>query len=224
MCGRFTLTMPLERIAERFRAAMPSLHWNPRYNICPTERILAVRKIEQEPREIVPMQWGLVPHWATDPKTGYRMINARSETILEKPAYRGPFGRRRCLIPADGFYEWKRVGKVRQPYHFRVRGGALFAIAGLWDRWRNEEGEALESCTLITCAPNALMLEIHDRMPVILPEESWEDWLATPVEKAKNLVGLLKPYPADEMSGQAVRRLVNSTENDSPECILPPEP
>jgi len=168
------------------------------------------------------MRWGLVPSWARDAKSGPPMINARAETIATKPSFRTAFKKRRCLIPADGFYEWKRIegAKVKQPYHIRLANDRPFAFAGLWESRRGEEGDRLESCTIITCEPNTLTAGLHDRMPVILPADLYGPWLDPAIEDADALQGMLQPYPAEEMMAYPITTLVNSPRNESPECIV----
>ncbi|HYE74962.1 MAG TPA: SOS response-associated peptidase, partial [Blastocatellia bacterium] len=175
MCGRFTLHHTEDEIIERFAIAEVETDIGPRYNIAPSQNIAAI--IEHEHCTLKAFKWGLVPSWAKDPTIGHRMINARAETLAEKPSYKQALAKRRCLIPADGFYEWKKAKGGNQPYHIRRRDGELFAFAGLWETWKDENGEKLETCTIITTEPNELMSTIHDRMPVILKPEHEELWL-----------------------------------------------
>ena len=163
-------------------------------------------------------RWGLVPGWAKDPKMGNRMINARSETVAEKPAFKGAFQRRRCLIPADGFFEWKRNGKSRTPYHIHLTGHEPFAMAGLWERWRSADGDQLDSCAILTTRPNSLMETLHDRMPVILDSTAIESWLepSTPEDELKAMTA---PYPAEKMAAYPVSTRVNSPRHNDPECL-----
>ena len=191
----------------------------PDYNVPPGVDIWAVRNgSSSNSAQIARLRWGLVPRWAKDPKIGYRMINARSETVAEKPAFRSAFKQRRCLIPADGFYEWKRDGKDRQAYHIHLEDHAPFAMAGLWESWKSPDGDVLESCTILTTSPNKLMEPIHDRMPVILDDNQANDWLdpATPSEELKTMTA---PYPTEKMNAYPVSALVNSPRNNSPECL-----
>jgi putative SOS response-associated peptidase YedK len=164
------------------------------------------------------LRWGLVPSWADDPGIGARMINARSETAPEKPSFRSAFRRRRCLIPVDGFYEWKRENGSKQPYYFRIDGGRPFAFAGLWESW-NKDGE-IRSCTILTTTANDLVEEIHERMPVILPRDRYDAWL-DPEAEGEELAALLVPYPGDDLEAYPVSRFVNSPGNDDPRCIEP---
>ncbi len=220
MCGRFTLRTPAHALAEAFGVPeRPNLA--PRYNIAPTQAVAAVRRADGG-RELVMLRWGLIPAWAKDAVIGNRMINARAETVADKPAFRAAFRHRRCLIAADGFYEWRKTGGgAKQPYHIRLESGAPFAIAGLWERWRPPDGEAVESCTLITTAANALLAPIHDRMPVIVGPEDYDAWLDPEPPSAGALTALLRPYPADRMSAFAVSRVVNDPRNDTEACIAP---
>jgi putative SOS response-associated peptidase YedK len=223
MCARFTLVTPAEELAEAFQLEeIPSLE--PRYNIAPTQPIAAVRRDERRgKREFTSLRWGLIPSWAKDLKIGARMINARAETLSEKPAFREAFRERRCLIPADGFYEWRRVGSKKQPFYFRLRGGKPFAFAGLWERWEGQ-GAAVESCTLLTTDANDLLRPVHERMPVILDRKDYEMWLDSSVRGTERLQPLLKPYPQKEMDSYAVGLRVNSSKNDDPACIEPLAP
>lgn len=217
MCGRYMLASDGEAIAEESGLdAAPDVA--PRYNIAPSQPVLAVRGAEQG-REGVLLRWGLVPFWAKDPKIGYRMINARSETVAEKPAFRAAFRKRRCVVPADGYYEWRKTGDGKQPYFIFAGNGRCFGIAGLWEYWE-QDGNVIESCTLLTCAANARLAEIHDRMPVVLPGEAHARWL-DPGTSADALAELLQPAPEDAFEVQPVSTFVNKPANDSPACIEP---
>ncbi|HEX4953865.1 MAG TPA: SOS response-associated peptidase [Thermoanaerobaculia bacterium] len=220
MCGRYTLATPGDVIAQQFElAATPSLA--PRYNVAPTQEVPAVRAAKGGGRELAMMKWGLVPRWAEDPSIGNRLINARSETAAEKPSFRSAFKRQRCLVLADGFYEWqKAAGGVKQPFHIRLAGGGPFAFAGLWEHWQ-KEGQTVESCTLLTTGPNPLMAPIHDRMPVILDPTEYDLWLDPGQSDRARLEALLDPFPAERMEAWPVSRFVNSPTNDSPRCIEP---
>jgi putative SOS response-associated peptidase YedK len=172
VCGRYRLAVESEAIAEHF-GVEPDDAWKPRYNIAPTQNVIVVRQHQEEPKRLASrMRWGLVPFWAKDPSIGYRMINARAETIAAKAAFRDAVRKRRCLVPADGFYEWKKEGKTKSPFCFTMVDGRLFAFAGIWDSWRSPERQALETCSIITTTPNFLCADVHDRMPVILPEDA----------------------------------------------------
>jgi len=221
MCGRFTLTAPGQMLALQFDLPeVPALE--ARYNVAPTQPVAAVRIAPGgATRELVVLHWGLVPFWAKDPGIGARMINARSETVAEKPAFRHAFRRRRCLVAADGFYEWQKQNGGKQPYYIRVRSGGPFAIAGLWERWEGADGTSIGSCTLLTTTPNDLMRSLHDRMPVILPPADYARWLDPGFQDVERLLPLLRPYPSAEMEAYPVSRRVNNPDNDDPQCIEP---
>ena len=235
MCGRFTLTDPDQDLAVQFNLPqVPDI--KPRYNIAPTQPVAAVRVApdslvgERAPlREMAFLHWGLIPFWAKDPKIGARMINARSETAAEKPAFRAAFRRRRCLVVADGFYEWQKVNGGKQPFYIRLQGGEPFAFAGLWEFWKKSDAEdgngerAVESCTLLTTEPNDLLRPVHNRMPVILHPRDYDLWLDPDVQDPERLQSLLRPYPSEAMDAYAVSRWVNSPANDDPRCIEPLE-
>lgn len=224
MCGRFTLYHTLEELEERFAAEMVVAEGTEaRYNIAPTQDILVVT--QNGARHLQAYHWGLIPSWAKDPAIGNKMINARAETLAEKPSFRTALQRRRCLIPADGFYEWQDApdGKktTRTPMHIRLKDGGLFAFAGLWDEWHAPAGSPLRSCTIITTAPNAVTAPIHDRMPVILRPEDESLWLDHSVTQASDLTSLLIPYSAEAMEAYAVSRQVNAPTVDDAACIRP---
>ena len=218
MCGRFTLRTPPRDIAELFRLVdVPELH--PRYNIAPTQPVAAVRQIGQD-RELSLFQWGLIPSWAKDPRMGAQLINARAESIATKPSFRSAFRRRRCLIFADGFYEWQKTrAKTKQPFYIRLANDRLFAFAGLWEHWEGADSAAIESCTIITTDANDLLRPLHDRMPVILPEQEYGRWLDPQLDDPVKLQALLKPYPAEQMTAYPVSTFVNSPRSESPRCI-----
>lgn len=220
MCGRFTLAQPTAVLARLFDLEEPP-GGLARYNIAPSQPVLAVRVGQERQREWAWFQWGLVPSWAQDPTVGARLINARSETVAEKPAFRAAFRARRCLIPADGFYEWRKSNGRRQPYYICLREGSPFAFAGLWEHWEGPEGSVLESCTILTTQPNELIRPLHDRMPVILPPEAYERWLDPDWRKPEGLLSLLRPYPAEAMIAYPVRFLVNNPKNEGAELIKP---
>jgi putative SOS response-associated peptidase YedK len=221
MCGRFALVTPGPEIARLFNLdTIPT--FEARYNIAPTQVVVGVRATTDERRELAALLWGLVPHWAKDASIGSRMINARSETVAEKPAFRTPFRRRRCLIPADGYYEWaKTAAKQKQPYFIRFRDGEPFAFAGLWDAWEQGADAYIESCTLLTTEANALTRRIHDRMPVILRPQDFNLWLDPTVQRPERLVHLFAPYPSEEMEAFPVSLRVNNPSNDDPTCVEP---
>lgn len=217
MCGRYTLTTPGETLATLFDLPEPP-DFGPRYNIAPTQPVAIVTAASPALRVV---QWGLVPSWAKDPSIGARMINARSETAAEKPSFRAAFKRRRCLIPADGFYEWRKTSSgPKQPYWIALADKAPFAFAGLWEQWESPEG-FLESCTILTSAANALLAHVHDRMPVILPRDCYDRWLHTLETEARSLQSLLRPFDAAAMRAWPVSTTVNSPRNETPECVTP---
>jgi putative SOS response-associated peptidase YedK len=219
MCGRYTLKTPVEKLAEEFGFEASSVELPPNYNVAPTQQVAAVLE-EGGERHLELLRWGLIPSWADDPGIGSRMINARAETAPEKPSFRRAFRERRCLIPADGFYEWRRTNGAKQPYYIRMKEGRPFAFAGLWESWKDDGDPEIRSCTILTTGPNDLLAEIHDRMPVILPAGSYDAWL-DPEADRDELYGLLAPYPEDEMEAYPVSRFVNSPQNNDPRCIEP---
>jgi len=223
MCGRYTLTSSGDELALLFDLSeIPSLP--PRYNMAPTQQAAVVRVTAPgAPRHLDLLRWGLVPYWADDPKIGNRMINARSEGVADKPAYRSSFRKQRCLIPTDGFYEWKKEGKLKQPYHIRRKDRRPFAFAGLWSRWRPKEGgaEPLDTFTILTTDSNELIRPLHDRMPVILDPASFDLWLDPAVDDRARLQELLLPYDGSVMETVPVSRTVNSPAYDGPDCVAP---
>jgi putative SOS response-associated peptidase YedK len=221
MCGRFTLITPAEVVAEQFQLIeVPSL--SPRYNVAPTQPVAAVRPSPGNGgRELVLLRWGLVPFWAKDPAIGSRMINARSETVAQKPAFRAAFRRRRCLVPADGFYEWQRQDQGKQPFYIRLGNEKPFAFAGLWEHWEGPDETVIDSCTLLTTEPNDLIRLLHNRMPVILAPSDYDLWLDPGVQEAELLQPLLRPYPSENMIAYPISTWVNSPRNEGPQCIEP---
>ena len=247
MCGRYSLKTPADTLSELFQLTQsPSL--SPHYNIAPSRPIAIVRigkwsqtrlssnspptsisadrLIESDPisRECVLVRWGLIPSWAKDPSIGNKMINARAETVAEKPAFRGPLARSRCLVPADGYYEWQREGRMgqrKQPFYVRLRNWRPFAFAGLWERWAGPDGTIVESCAILTTEPNESLKHIHDRMPVILAEAEYDQWLDPAVRQAQLLQPLLRPYPPEEMTAHPVSLRVNDPAHDDAACIAP---
>jgi putative SOS response-associated peptidase YedK len=217
MCGRYTLVTPAKKLAEEFSLDASSVDLPPNYNVAPTQGVAAVLS-EGGERRLEILRWGLIPPWADDPQIGSRMINARAETAPEKPSFRRAFRERRCLIPADGFYEWKRTNGSKQPYYIHMKDERPFAFAGLWEGWNDNGGPAIRSCTILTTGPNALVAGVHDRMPVILPAGSYDAWLDPEAERDE-LAALLAPYPEDEMEAYPVSRFVNSPSNNDPRCI-----
>jgi putative SOS response-associated peptidase YedK len=220
MCGRFTLTLPLGQLELAFPWITPPAELAPRYNIAPSQEVAVVPNKGEDRLEF--FRWGLIPFWAKDPKIGNRMINARAETLAEKPSFRAAYRRRRCLVLADGFYEWQKVPgrRTKTPYYLRMKSGAPFALAGLWETWSAPDGSVVPSCTVITTRPNALVKPIHNRMPVILPQEAYRQWLDPADQLPARLQPLLRPYPAEEMTAYPVSTLVNSPRNDLPDCIV----
>jgi putative SOS response-associated peptidase YedK len=191
------------------------------YNIAPTQDVLAVRATTEGKREMACLRWGLIPSWAKDTSISSYTSNARAETLLEKPSFKNSFRSRRCLIPADGFYEWGKVGREKFPYYFRMKEDGPFAFAGLWDRWRDPEGTLIESCTIVTTTPNELLEPLHNRMAVILRPDQFSLWLDPTMTRAEELMDTLVPYPADEMESFRVSKFVNNTRNNTPACIQP---
>ncbi len=197
------------------------LELDPRYNIAPTQDIPIIRQDEDRNREMVMLRWGPIPHWAKDPSDlKARMINARSETVASKPAYRSAFRYRRCLMPAAGFYEWKKEGNRKQPYFLRRKDGELMSFAGLWDRWERDH-EAIESCVILTTDANQLVGEIHNRMPVILRPEDFELWLESDIRVVSDLQRLLTPYGGDDLEAYPVARTVGNPRAEGPELVQP---
>jgi putative SOS response-associated peptidase YedK len=220
MCGRYTISNPGEILPELLGGRGEAPEMAARYNVAPTQEAPVVVAGEDGSRRVVLMRWGLVPYWSESAAGGARMINARSETAAEKPAFRDSFKRRRCLVAADGFFEWQKAAGGKQPYLIRLVGGAPLAFAGLWDRWHGQEGRALETFSILTTSANELVQPIHDRMPVVLPVSGRDRWLDGETESSV-LGELLAPYPAPEMEAIAVSDLVNSPANDSLECLRP---
>jgi len=222
MCGRYRLSRRKRIVEEYFETASDEPEWNPRYNIAPTQPVPVIRQHPKEPRrELSLMRWGLIPSWAKDMSGAAMMINARSETAATKPAFRDPLANRRCLIPADGFYEWQRAGKAKQPYCFEVNYGALFAFAGLWDRWKDPNEQWIKSCSILTTTPNAVTSSVHDRMPVILDPDCYDLWLDPGMHDMRAVSDMLKPYDARMMRCYPVSSRVNSVANDDAECSTP---
>jgi putative SOS response-associated peptidase YedK len=221
MCGRFTLATAPEIVAEFFElTAVPDL--TPRYNIAPTQSAPAVLLTpERAQRVLRPLRWGLIPGWAKDPTIGNRMINARAETVAEKPAFRSAFRQRRCLVVSDGFYEWKKGPGRKQPFYIRMRDDRPFAFAGLWEHWEADDGTGLDSCALLTTQPNHVLRPIHDRMPVILDRANYDLWLDPTMADVDRLKPLLCPYRAEAMKAYPVGTRVNSPTRDDPACTEP---
>lgn len=226
MCGRFLNDIPVSETARLFRTRNPLPNYPARYNIAPTQPVLAVRfNPATGERSLDALRWGLVPHWAKDLSFGARCINARAETLATSPAFRDAFKSRRCLVPAGGFYEWQKTGAAKTPYAILPEGEPLFAFAGLWENWRDKaQGEAAEwvrTCTIVTGEPNALLAPIHNRMPVILAQEAWARWLGEEPAETAALQALLKPFPAERMRAYPIGTRVNSVRNDDVGLLAP---
>jgi len=221
MCGRFTLTVDPAELQDTFSNYTFPSKFAPRFNIAPSQPILAIPNDGLNKADF--FIWGLIPMWAKDPIIGNRLINARGETIAEKPSFRGSFKHKRCLILADGFYEWKSTAgkKTKTPYFIHMKDRTPFAFAGLWDAWESSDGSSIKTCTIITTEPNELMESLHNRMPVILHPRDYGKWLYASPQTPENLLPLIKPYPADDMSAYPVSMLVNKPSNDSPELVVP---
>lgn len=230
MCGRYTLVTHQEQLAEEFEILDVEAMLQ-RFNIAPTQMVPVVRvAADTHARRLDMLRWGLIPHWAKDPSIGSRMINARSEGAAEKPAFRVPLRRRRCLLPSTGFYEWKPPppgsarGSKKQPYYIRRADERVFAFAGLWDQWRDADGSAVESCTILTTAPNDLIRSLHDRMPLIVPREHYSLWLDPEVQEVEALTPVMRPFESAELVLYAVGTRVNKPTVDDPACIQPEPP
>ena len=219
MCGRFSLTADLGELASRFEFDGNRLDLEPNFNVAPTQNVLTV--LGGENRRGGFMRWGLIPHWAKTASIGSRMVNARAETVAQRPAFRDAFRKRRCLVLADGFYEWQQAGSVRKPMRIIMESGEPFAFAGLWAIWRDSEGNRIPSCTVITTEANDLLRPIHNRMPVILPREMEEFWLDRDVQDASALENALTAYPSELMQTYQVSTLVNSPRNNGPQVVEP---
>ena len=220
MCGRFTLTINPDQLQQQFGLSEPPpSQLVPRYNIAPTQAVAVIANNSDRKLEL--FQWGLIPSWAKDPKIGSKMINARAETLAEKPSFRTALKRRRCLVVADGFYEWKKTGSGKTPMYIQLKDLRPFGFAGLWEAWQSPEDGLIKTCTIITTTPNALLAGIHDRMPVILPREAYDAWLAPEELPADETLPLLQPYDARQMRAVPVSTRVNSPAVDTAECILP---
>lgn len=219
MCGRYTLSQSGEAIAAAFDLdEIPTV--SPRYNIAPTQPVPVVRAAEGQ-REFTYLYWGLIPSWAKDPSIGARLINARSETVTEKPSFRSAFKRRRCLLIADGFYEWQRSPSGKQPYYFHLVDRQPFGFAGLWEHWETGAGDVIDSCTILTTAANEVLHPVHERMPVLLSPQDYDLWLDPEEQQSDRLLPLLRPYPAEAMQSYAVSSSVNNPKNDVADCIQP---
>ncbi|MEM7034842.1 MAG: SOS response-associated peptidase [Chloroflexota bacterium] len=220
MCGRFTLTSDAQKIAEVFGVEVPD-NFPARFNIAPSQPVAVIAN--NNPQKLEMFHWGLIPSWAKDPKIGSRMINARGETLAEKPSFKHAYKRRRCLILTDGFYEWQKNPntKAKTPMYIHLTSGEPFALAGLWESWHSNDGSNILSCTIITTSPNEFMVDIHNRMPVILPTDAYDRWLDPTEQTPDKLNDLLVSYPAELMTAYPVSTFVNRPINDTPQCIEP---
>lgn len=223
MCGRFRLSKRKQLIEEYFDASGDE-DWSPRYNTAPTQPVPVIRQHPKEQKRVFSlMRWGLIPSWAKDLSVAASTINARSETAAIKAAFREPMKLRRCLIPADGFYEWRRTNRSKQPFCFEVNDGELFAFAGLWDGWRDPNGQWIRSCSILTTTPNAVTSLVHDRMPVILDKANYNLWLDPGMTNVEELRHLFRPYDASLMRSYPVSSRINHVTNDDAECSTPIE-
>lgn len=219
MCGRFSLLTNVKALIERFKIDNAEVRPEPRYNVAPAQMVSTV--IEANSRHLVSMRWGLIPHWAKDSKIGNKMINARVESVATKGVFKPALKKRRCLILADGFYEWQKVGSTKTPFYIRMKNKEPFAFAGLYEKWKSPSEKIIQSCTILTTEPNALMKPIHNRMPVILKEDDEATWLDTGNEDVDSIIKLLKKYPANQMEAYEVSTYVNSPKNTGSQCIRP---
>ena len=222
MCGRYRLTATERWLSAHFNIDPEDVEWAARWNVAPTQEVATILEVRREPkrrfRTFQTMRWGLIPYWAKDASFGGNTINAVSETAVEKPAFREPLRRRRCLIPADGFYEWKKTGSNKQAYHIGMMDDGLFSFAGLWDAWSAGDGKVIVSCTILTTEANALLKSIHSRMPVILNQADYDRWLDPGACDPSRVADLLRPFDARLMRVYPVSATVNRVENDGPEC------
>lgn len=219
MCGRYALYGPSSRLREHFEVDFDPIGFAPRYNIAP-QQLAPVIRWQTGGRVVAVLRWGLVPSWAKDDTMGSRLINARAETVAEKPSFRAAFKARRCLVPCDGFFEWATTPEGKQPYYIRLKGEVPMALGGLWEHWLAPTGEALETFTILTTAANARIAALHERMPVILPPEAWGLWL-NPARTPAQVQPLMQTYPADAFALDAVSKRVGNTRNDDPELLTP---
>ena len=221
MCGRFTLTVSPDTLSSLFKAEC-SLPFKPRYNIAPTQQVPVVRTSPEDNKlHIDLLKWGLIPSWAKDPSIGNHMINARSETVDQKPSFKSAIKHRRCIVPANGFYEWQEVEGKKHPLYIKLKDCSLMMFAGIWDHWKNQDGNVIESFSILTTSSNELIQTLHDRMPVILDPEDKDIWLDSQVSDPEQLKPLFKPYHSDLMEMYQVSDLVNSPRNDTSECVQP---
>jgi putative SOS response-associated peptidase YedK len=223
MCGRYTVTVSEDELIARYMIEEPTngLH-KARFNVAPTQQVPVILN-EHGLLKLDSFKWGLIPFWAKDTKVGYKMINARADTVAEKPSFRSAFKQRRCLIPADGFYEWKKIGSDKQPYRILLKDQLIFSMAGLWESWTSPEGEEIKSCTIITTDPNSLMIDIHDRMPMILSVEDEHKWLDKG-QSVEDLKAMLQPFPVERMRAYPVSNDVGSVKNQGQDLVLEMKP
>ena len=219
MCGRFTRQSPGDVIVKDFAIKELSIDMPPSFNVSPGQDIAVI--IKDSVRKLVSRRWGLIPHWSRDPSIGYKLINARSETVEEKPSFKSSYRERRCLVVADGFYEWKKEGKHKYPYFIRTASGRLFAMAGIWDSWTAPDAQPVYTCGILTTRANSVLEPIHNRMPVILSRENEEKWLDTEIPDLDSLKTLMEPYNDEEMVAYRVSDRVNSPKNNDPDCVIP---
>lgn len=220
MCGRFTLTSTPQAVLDHFELNT-ELEFKPRYNIAPTQDVLVVRQLKEHEREIVALRWGLIPSWLKEDKISSKMINARVETAHERPAYRAAYKKRRCLIVADGFYEWQKKQDAKQPFYIYRKDHRPFAMAGLWEHWESDDGRQIESCTILTKDANKAVESIHVRMPVILQPIQYTDWLNPELQDPLQIKQIIKSIPASQISSHAISTKVNNPTHDKPDCVEP---
>ena len=216
MCGRFSLHVDINTVAQHF-GVPATLETSPRYNVAPTQEVVSI--MHNGASHLALLRWGLIPSWAKDESIGSRMINARAETLIEKPSFKGLLRSKRCMIVADGFYEWRKENGSKTPMYITLKNGEPFAFAGLWDQWKSPDGQQIRTCTIITTEPNDVVATIHNRMPAILVPDAYDLWLDPDVRDEHALTHWLSPYPAEEMTARPVSRLVNDPKHDSPELI-----
>jgi len=219
MCGRFVLFSSVNIISREFAVLPENIVFSPNYNIAPTQEILIV--IDEGERRLIKCRWGFIPPWAKDPNIGYKMINARAETLAEKPTFKSAIRNHRCLVVADGFYEWKKEGNEKKPLYIHLKSGRPLGFAGLYSYWQTPEGRLICTCTIITTSANPLLEPIHNRMPAIIPGDSRTEWLDPEIQNEKRILPLLSPYAAEDMEAYYVSPKVNSPRHDSPDNIRP---
>ncbi len=219
MCGRYVQKSPIDVLQKEFRIEKIHHDIQASYNIAPSQQVAAV--IQRDVRELIPLKWGLIPSWAKDPKIAYKLINARGETLKDKPSFRNAFKRRRCLILGDGFYEWRKASKTKQPMYITLKSKKPFAFAGLWETWKSSDSNTVSTCTIVTTEANDLMKTIHSRMPVILRKDQTALWLDTDLQDDLFLESMIKPYESESLEAVEVSQKVNSPKVSSPQCIEP---